>query len=295
MEQKLLQALEDSMYEGSSITPWFKGLLYGPDGVGKTITAAKVARKIETLPQNEGKKTLYWHIDPGGPDSFWNHPELEYGDKIKPMRYHGLSQIEALATAVKEKAGSFGGYHTIIVDTASNLHVLNLDTVAKERIKNKEGTRDPFNFMEDMLGVYNQATFIQRPSFLSLLLAPINIILIAHDRRWEDKQGGGRQYIMPAFTPEVYKSISRFCSVVAYMTAQIKTDPDKSHVPQYVRTIQFHPSGAIVAKSHIGNLPVQATNPNLAQIIYDWQEKGGVIESRPIPELGVDETFGLEG
>lgn len=286
MDRKLLEELERTL-ANTEISPHYKGMIYGPDGVGKTIAAAKVANAI-------GDKTLYWKIDPGGPDSFFNHPELGYGSRIRPIEYGGLSQMDALGIAFREKAGSFGSFDTLIVDTASNAAVLRIDTVTQVRVDSgvkRGGVKQPFDYMEDMYGVYNQSTYDLRTSFLKLLLSPIHIILIAHDRRWEDKEGGGIKYTMPAFTPEVYKAISRLCSQVIYMTADLQRRSDKT--ASYVRTMQFHPTGGVVAKSHIGGLPVDMKNPDLGEIILKWRAAGGMLtkdtQDEAIPEALVQD------
>ncbi|SRR6266498_486341 len=306
MDKRLLAALKGSLLE-QEFSNYYKGTIYGPDGVGKTIAAAKVARKLD---EAVDKRTLYWAIDPGGSDSFYNHPELGYGSLIKPMKFLGLSQADAIADAFWDKEDPFTDFGTLIVDTASNIAALNIDLITGYRVKEKGGkpfdtnfepSYGDFDFMRDMMGVYNQTTLQLRSSFLKLLLAPVNVILIAHDRMWEDKKNTGQTFTMPSFTPEVYKAISRMCSQVIYMTADVMGSKglDKSKVPSYRRKMQFHPSGSIIAKSHIGGLPVEAVNVKLEDIIFEWQQKGGKLESRPvynpevIPQELQEETFGL--
>jgi hypothetical protein len=268
MDQKLLDGLMDAVFPEGESAIYYKGLIYGPDGVGKTVSACSI-----------GEKVLYLAVDPAGYTSLYNHPELGWRTRIIPMAYKGLSQLEALADAFTEGIPQFAEFDTLVVDTASNTQVLDTDKVTKARIQKKKNTPKEFDFQDDMYGVYNQSTLQLRTAYLKLLLAPVNVVLVAHDRRWEDKEGTGLKYIQPKFTPEFYKSISSYCRQVIYMTATPQVNKADNSV-KYTRTMQFHPSGNIVAKSNIGGLPLKQNNPNLRQIVENWQKLGGQL----IPE-----------
>jgi AAA domain len=285
MDEKRLQALQDAFFDEDEPDYW-KGLIYGRGGVGKTIAGGSLFNSI-----------LYLAVDPGGSSSFRNHPELGWKTRIIPMRYKGLSQLEALADAFLERIDRFNQFDSLMVDTATNTGVLDLDLVTRERMKYKGKKGDTFDFMDDMLGVYNQNTFRLKAAYLKLMLAPVNIILIAHDRVFDDKDETGYKLIQPKFTPEVYKTIEGYCTQVIRMTAARQKGSDDSATPVYTRKMQFHPSGNIVAKSRIGGLPTIQENPDLKLILDKWQKEGTPTE--PLDPKKIEEqkmelaSFGL--
>ena len=262
MDSARLEALVELFFEEDE-PDYYKGLIYGRGGVGKTVTAGSLFDRI-----------LYLSVDPGGYTSFRNHPQLGWKTRIKPMRYKGLSQLEALADAFLEREEHFTEFNHLIIDTATNTGVLDLDLITKERIKYKKKKGDEFDFMDDMLGVYNQNTFRLKAAYLKLMLAPVHITLIAHDRNFDDKDDTGYKLIQPKFTPEVYKSIESYCTQVIRMTATRQKGSDDDGTPVYTRRMQFHPSGNIVAKSRIGGLPIIQENTNLKEILDKWLNEG---------------------
>lgn len=273
MDARVLQALLDSKFPMEESTKYFKALIYGDPGSGKTVTLGAIGNKI-----------LHIEADPEGWQSLFNHDELVVPGRMEKMKYLGVSQLEYLAEAFTEGIPEFAQFDTILIDTGSNIAALDLDTVTKVAIetiekkgKGKQGPR-PFDFDDDMWANYKQNAHRVRMAFLKLFMCPVNIVMTAHAREIENK-ANGKIKTVPDFSPKILASINGMTSLIGYMTA-IGQGVDDDGKVKYTRKIQVHPTMTIVAKTRIGGLPPVIDIKDifdLRKIVDRWQATGGAL------------------
>lgn len=232
-----------------------KVLLYGDSGVGKTVLAASLGQDIVYVDSAEGWVSLS------------NHPELLA--KVRRLEYQGLSQLETLATYIIDGSVQCD---TLIVDEASTIAILDLDTVLASRSQ-RDASKDP--------DVPTQPDFFAntercRRAFLKLLRLPINVVFVAHLREDKDERTGVTTQ-RPAFSPKLRASIEQNCHLVARLTANEKGG-------EYVRKMQTQPIRGVDAKSRIGGLDRVVENPDLGKILADWTETNEVPEMSKTPD-----------
>lgn len=280
VDQKRLDALMGEMFDLNAARKniYFKGLIYGDPGAGKTVLASTI-----------GKKVLFLVADPDGWQSLLNHPKLGLGTRIKPMQYRGLSQLETLADVFTEGHPNFDEYDTVILDTLSNIADLDRSVITKQ-IQKKKG--DQFDFQDQQWPIYNQTSERVKDALLKLFLAPVNVVATSHAREVELKSTVGVKQTRPKFSPEIFSAINGYCSMIAFMSAN-EAGIDSDGTVKYRRLIQYHPTRSIVAKTRIGGLPATEANPNLRAIVEAWQAKGGQMLSQEEAETEVSEAEGL--
>lgn len=280
VNQERLEALMGEMFDLNAARKniYFKGLIYGDPGAGKTVLASTI-----------GKKVLFLVADPDGWQSLLNHPKLGLGTRIKPMQYKGLSQLEFLADIFTEGGTEFDQYDTVVLDTLSNIADLDRSVVINEK-KKKKG--DAFDFEDQQWPIYNQTSERVKSALLKLFLAPVNIVATAHAKEIELKSTVGVKQTRPRFSNEIYAAINGYCSMIAYMSAN-EAGIDSDGSLEYKRLIQYRPTRSIHAKTRIGGLPATEANPNLRAIVEAWQAKGGQMLSQEEAEDEVSEAEGL--
>jgi hypothetical protein len=267
MDAKILNALLDGMFPMEESTKYFKSLIFGDPGVGKTALAGTF-----------GHKVLHVEADPEGWQSLFNHPELVANNRMTRMPYQGVSQIEAIAQAYKEGIPGITKHDTVLIDTGSNIANLDLDVVTKKAIEAKGGI-DRFDFDNDMWANYKQNAHRVRMAFLNLFMCPVNIIVTAHARDVQLKKAGIEMGIktVPDFSPKILASINGMTSMIGYMSATAK-DLDSAGNVIYERELQVHPTKTTIAKTRIGGLPLTINVSNLwslRKIVDEWQATGG--------------------
>lgn len=253
MNDKLMEALKQTLVPMGTVEPFFKGMIYGESGVGKTVAAVQLANAICPV----GKRILYIDAVEGWV-SLLNHPELK--SRVDRMTYQGLSQLDVLGTALK---GDFKDtYGVIIIDELSTISTRDLDTVLKANAK-KDPSKDPdVSSWPDM----NATTQRMRRAVMELLKSEIHQIYLSHERNDEDEKK--RKTTRPDFMPKISKTIREQLHLVARMTASEKKDADGNIA--YQRAIQTHPTTTIVAKSRIGGLGVHCSVGKLIQVVEQW-------------------------
>lgn len=228
-----------------------KILLYGASGVGKTVMSCMIGDRILYVDSIEGWVSLR------------NHPEIE--KKVNRLPYMGASQLEMIA----DNWDKFDEYDTLVLDEHSTMCMFDLDVVLRKR-SSADSTKDP--------DVPTQPDFFantERMRRLSakLLKLPVNVVFTAHSREDEDS---GRKLIRPSYMPKLRVTIKEYMHIVGYLTVN-ETDGE------FTRRLQLQPTLRIDAKTRIGGLSNVLVNPDLGQIIKDWQSRGGdLIDDTPV-------------
>ncbi len=186
------------------------------------------------------------------------------------MQYSGLSQLDTLASLFLK--GELQ-YDVIVLDEASTIAVLDLDTVVASRSA-KDASKDP--------NVPTQPDFFAntercRRTLKRILDLPVHVIFTAHVREDKDEKTGITQK-RPAFSPKLRTTIEQEMHLVGHLTA---TENKRGDEITYVRKLQVHPTRSVSAKSRIGGLPLFVTSPDLSEILTDFV----IVEEAPsIPQ-----------
>ena len=279
VNQQMLEALIAKRQDLSTTHPYFKGMIYGESGFGKTVAAMKLAQAI-TPPG----KTIEFIDFLEGWVSLLNHPELM--KRANRQAYEGLSQLEFLADCIIEGVEPFDKVGTVVVDEISAMGKADLDIVLKTRAK-KDPSKDP--------NVPTQPDFYanterMRRTVNKILTANINVIFVAHIR--EDKLNSGLVVTRPALMPAFSETFRQMMHLVGNLTAEEFVAEDGTQ--EYKRAIQVHPTKRVSAKTRIGGLPVNMEIDDLIAAIVEWMQgnrKSEVMDTKTDENLVVvDDT-----
>lgn len=282
MDKLLLEGLIDSMQDLETRSPYFKGMIYGESGVGKTILALKVAQAI--TPKNQ---TIVFVDTVEGWVSALNHKNEGLLDRCIRMPYKGLSQIAALVQAKEEGIEPFVNAGCIILDEASTIARIDLDVALKARAKSSQDKDVDAPTWPDM----NINTHRMRMSMLDLLTKDLHVILVSHLREDENKRTG-KLYTRPDFMPKLSKSIREMVHLVGHMTSALTATEEGD--AEYVRSIQVYPTDHIVAKTRVGGMGIDANEQELCIAISEWVQGNGEDLDNNTPLEDTDSLFAEE-
>lgn len=271
------EALINTAQDMDNVHPFFKGMIYGPSGVGKTVLAAEIAQAITPA----GKEIFYLDSMENW-TSLQNHPELK--QRMRRFKYEGLSQIDTMREAFTEKFGIFENVGTFIFDELDGMQGDDLDRVASNSTDHPDDP-DAVTWPD-----FNKNTVRVRKTMREFLKLDVNVISVAHDGEGKDRRGVAIQ--RPDFTPKLAKAMLEFMHLCGYMTAEVVRGGDGN---EYTRRIQVHPTGNLVTKSRVGGLSVKVSSPQLIAGILEWQKgtrPDELVESKPVKEMPAD-TVGI--
>jgi hypothetical protein len=263
----------------ADVHPYFKGMVYGPSGVGKTVLALEIAQAITPPDQ-----FIIYLDSMENWVSIQNHPELK--NRVKRFKYEGLSQIDAMRDAIKDKFDIFGNVGCFIFDELDAMQGNDLDIVAAASKEDGHGP-DDVTWPD-----FNKNTVRVRRTMREFLKLDINVMMVAHDGEGKDRRGVKIQ--RPDFTPKLAKAINEFIHLCGYMTAEVQTAGDGN---QYTRRVQVHPTGNLVTKSRVGGLPVKVSSQQLITGIIEWRKgerEDVLVESTPVEVESDDPAIVVE-
>ena len=254
MDEAQLNALVGSINPMSEESPYLRALIYGDEGTGKTTFVSGFGDNILFVDSADGWVTLL------------DHPNI-LNKKIERAPFLGLSQLDALATAIEEGVEQLKWVETIILDELSSMAVADLDVVLKARAA-KDSDKDP--------NVPTQPDYLHntervRRTMNKIMSLPVHVIMTAHVREDKDERTG-RVYTRPAFTPKTRKTLTQRCHIVGRLTSDMQTSEDGEDTT-YVWRLQVRPTTGIVAKTRIKDLPMIVENPDLNVMLSGWKNR----------------------
>lgn len=258
----------------------FRGLIYGPKGVGKTTLTIQIMKEL--LADSPGKFVL--HIDTSeGYVSLRNVPGLQ--DGVKTMPFTTYENLRAIADAIKKKIKPFDQIGGIVLDEMSKMAEQDTLRVFEARKTGAYGAKEQ-DMADDQVTTEGRDHQIALNRFRKMYydvfdLRDIHVIATAHQAEKKDKQGNIIA-IAPDFSPKIGGQAGQLVHLVAYITAKTVKNPEDLKVTNYERMAQVHPTTRIDAKTR---LDIKTTSVNAAllpKIVSKWAEHGVEIEHTEI-------------
>lgn len=244
--------------------PYLKACIYGDAGQHKTVTSCSIGKTFELA------------ADPGWV-SIENHPEIWANTTVKP--FVGFKQLEALSLAFYHQKPPYDQYDTVNIDTLAFIQEYVIDTLLRAgtftKGRNSTNSRPQFEVSDQIaarelpinelpgLDDYHHAKNVLRGPLRTLMLAPVNVIIIAHEREpTKEDQKNNLKVLRPDITETLYRVIFRDLSLVG----RTFTTKDGE------RCIDFRGNNLQAGKSRITSLDGKAIKAeDFPKYIKKWQ------------------------
>lgn len=207
-------------------TPYFiKLLLYGPMGAGKTRFTASAPNPV-------------WIDVERSAETFRRIPEFAEIPIFKPTSFDEMFQFARDVVRAKK-------YQTIVIDTIGRAQDNQVASLVKSRNK------DPL----PLWGDYRISTNLMDEMFVFLQDAPVNVVIICHDKIDMDPETKAIVRISPDLTPTLRKAITGLINVVAYLEVTTTATGTRE------RKLTVNPIGKIEAKNRLNIQESTIKNP----------------------------------
>lgn len=224
------------------MSPYFRALIYGDPGVGKTKFCIDPGAKTLMLDCDHSALTLY------------NHPELIPATLVLEVRtVRDFSEV-----LWKIRDGGFPEVDTVLIDGFSELQRKALDEWLDVQAARDKNRSKFLAFQQD----YNINTNMMRRLVVEFRDLEKNLIITCH--ALEEKLGENSPVTTrPDVTPKLASMLRAPFDLLGFMW--LEDSPEQGKPPN--RFLQVHPSRRVTAKTRVGGLPPVILNPNIAQIM----------------------------
>jgi phage nucleotide-binding protein len=223
------------------LIPFVKMGLYGPAGHGKTKLASEAPKPIWFDYENSTETLRHWPEYVDIPVKCPKKPEELFADVQKVLME-------------KER-------ETIVLDSVTSslsTYLIQRMVMVKEKGDEYGRKRDEFMVQE---GDYKYATQVFNKMFMLLQQAPINVVIIAHDREYYNESTGKLEAIRPDITPRLRASFTRLVNVVGYLQMERSEARGTSQ-----RKLYLNPTNIIEAKNRLNIQETFILNPTWKEL-----------------------------
>jgi len=212
---------------------YIKALIYGQAGAGKTRFCADAPK-----PQ--------WFDFESSTETLRHWPEFETTPVKTPKDVEELRRD--IIHSIKDP-----DIETVVIDSITT----SLDYYLRRRMDSVAAKRDKYTLYE---ADYKYATQVFTDLFGFLQEAPINVVIIGHERIFRDNDTGTVTGIVPDVTPRLQQAVTRLVNVVGYM----EVEPSMQKGP--TRKLYLNRTKVIEAKNRLNIQEVYVTNPEWKEI-----------------------------
>jgi hypothetical protein len=280
---ELLESIEGlSSSDVASRVGNFRGILYGNDGVGKTIAGLALLNYIV-----EPEKQIILVDTAENVLSINNHPALKQArlsdgsPRIRWVPYRGETRILALAAACERRIPPFhnvGGVQLDELSTMADRLLAGILKIAEARDKSKAPDNAEWPDYKQLLRKMKNIT----DKFATI--EGVHTVAIAHVR--SDKGAFNKMVESPNFTPGVGREIRKPQHLIANVTISDEGD----------RRFRVQPTTEIVAKCKVGGLGPVVSFGTMATELKKWLGgEGTTVELQEVIATPVEATEDEEG
>lgn len=260
--KRLAASLNDDLASADTKVSRIKGVIYGASGVGKSVLAAVLAKKLTN-------KDIIFVDRTDGFLSLRNHDNWNLTDRIKVVTYESIEQLSVLAAMVQYKQGNYDNVGAIIFDDADLMLDSQLNLVWDKRVQ--EGSSSlPDDKPERPDYLKAQKQFMQVINDVYDNTPGVHLLMTAQETERKNDQGTTLGY-RPGFSPATGLEIKALQQLVVRLTA--KQDKSADEVT-YTRTVQVHPTSRIDAKTRVGFTQVDVPYMEFISTVTDWSLNG---------------------
>lgn len=210
---------------------WFKAVIYGPEGVGKTTWAGENIPDPVWLDFEKSSESL-------------KSKGLKGIDVIEITPHHKPQEVVAFCKEIEKTK-----YKTLVLDTISTAQIFQLE----DHMASVAGRDTPL--FQD----YRQSTQLFTDMFYRLQHANIHVVLIAHEREYFVGPPESKKHVAtgPAITPALHDSVDQMVSAV--LRLQKEQPLQRGGKPTW--SMLCNSKGLLQAKNRYGILDVEVKNP----------------------------------
>lgn len=225
---------------------FLKMLVYGDNGVGKTVFAAS-AEDCDAC-----KEVLFVNVE-GGTLSISDRKDLDVWDVMK------FNDIKEVLTYLQEAEHK---YRTVIIDSVTELQLRGLDMVVAEAWAAPARGKPRTNEDEIRLEDYGTNTKQIRKIIGGFRDLPMHVILTAIAIESKDEEGVVT--VGPQLTDKARNSVMGYMDIVAYMHAKRIVKENEETI---IRSLIFQPYGKFKAKDRSNKMGDFLIEPTVSKII----------------------------
>lgn len=224
----------------------FKGLIYGPEGVGKTTLAASFPGVLYV--DNERSADVL-SVTPG----------LQHTPLLRPENTKELQAI------VRDFIRSVN-YETLVIDSISQLQDDQLIDHMNEKFKDDKNN---VNRHLPLFREFRISTQLIKEIFRDLQRTEKNVILIGHERKLTEKKDVNGEMVDRVvaigvdMTPRLNESVRRLTSNLLYM------DKESDLAGKTTRKLYVNATGLIRAKNRLGLQQPFLVNPSWKDLVKE--------------------------